>query len=541
MKKVLSIIGIFWALTNAGLYAQNNFYFNTYGSTSGDEEMEAVIGTRDSGLLIAGASNSFSTGGDEDLLMLKTDSLGNLQWAKVYGGAASDMATDVRETSDGGLIVVGWTQSFGAAGYDFWVLKTDNMGNVQWQNRYGGNGNDQAWSVAVDNNAYFVVGGTDSYGAGLTDLWALKLDLNGNIIWQKTYGSAGDDAPPGLYAEYVAKGLIDQNGNYLIAGMTDGIGHGATDIYLAKLDPANGNIIWQYAYGDVDEESFWAFTASPTGGYYLPGNRVDPVTFEADLWVVYVDTTGAIQWQKTFGIPGKWDEALNATALSDGSVILAAYFEDNAANWTASALKADKNGNFLWANQYKAGDLDWTNAVSPMPDNSLVFVGVTTNTSTWDEDLTLFRTNSDGAILGCNVISALNLTVAGTNTTRQSINLTVTATTVSPVGTSSTPANVSVTNTGTCAVVLATEKPTPEANDILIYPNPTKGAIEVRFAARQTEVTGVVKNNLGQVISRKVWRYTDAVTLRINAPMGVYILELVNGKGEKTIVKIIKN
>ena len=184
--KHFSLFGIiFLIITKSFLYGQNTLFFSIYGSSKGDEEMESLIQTSDSGLLVVGTSDSYSSNNDLDLMLLKTDINGNVLWSKTYGGTSDDMAVDVKETADNGFIVAGWTQSFGAAGYDFWILKTDVNGNPQWQKRIGGSSEDQAWSVAVDNDAYFVVGGTNSYGAGLTDLWAIKLDTTGNILWQK--------------------------------------------------------------------------------------------------------------------------------------------------------------------------------------------------------------------------------------------------------------------------------------------------------------------------------------------------------------------
>ncbi len=539
--KKIYLLGILFLITTSGiLYAQNTLFFSTYGSTNGDEEMESLIQTGDLGLLVAGMSDAFSTNGDGDLLMLKTDVNGNIQWSKTYGGTSNDMATDVKETPDGGFIVAGWTQSFGAAGYDFWVLKTDSNGNVIWEKRFGGNGDDQAWSVSVDSDAYFIVGGTNSFGAGLTDLWAIKLDLNGNIIWQKTYGSLGHDAPPGLYSEYVAKGLIDQNGNYLISGNSDGVGHGASDIYLAKLNPLNGNIIWQYAYGDTDEESSWSFVESPTGGYYLQGNTVDPNTYEGDLWVVFVDTSGAIQWQKTFGINSTWDEALNATALSDGSIVLASYFEQGPSDWIASAIKVDLSGNFLWANQYKTGHLDWTNAVYPLNDNTLAFVGVTTDTTTWDEDLTLFKTNASGNISNCNVITAISPTITTTATNSQSINFSVNNTAVSPQSTTASVVSVTLIQNNICSELISSVNSLLNFNNTTLYPNPTQGNIVIEFNAMQSKVTSILRNQLGQEIHRKTWQNTESINLTITGNQGIYFLELFNDNGDRITVRVLK-
>ncbi len=504
--------------------------------------MESLIQTSDSGLLIVGTSDSYSSDEDLDMMLLKTDINGNVLWAKTIGGTSDDMAVDAKETADNGFIVVGWTQSFGAGGYDFWILKTDASGNPQWQKRIGGSADEQAWSVAVDNDAYFVVGGTNSFGAGLTDLWAVKLDTTGNILWQKTYGTAGDEAPPGSYDEYAARGIIDKNGNFLISGITDGAGHGETDIYLAKLNPANGNIIWQYAYGDLDEESSWNFVESPAGGYYLPGNTVDINTYDGNLWVVYVDTSGAIHWQKTFGVADAWDEALNATALSDGSIVISSYYEQSESKWISTAVKADVNGNLVWAYQYDAGgELEWMNAAFPLNDNTLAFAGVTTNTSTWNEDLTLLRTNASGDVSNCSAIPAFTPVVNTTNTTRQPINFTVNITTASPQTTSATVHTVSVPENEICSEIISSVNDELTTDEFIVYPNPAQKNITIEFRSIQPKIVAVLHDQLGQEIERKTLINSKSLNLSIAGPRGLYFLELYDCKGGKTGVKIVKD
>ncbi len=109
------------------------------------------------------------------------------QWAATYGGNFSDWASSIQQTSDGGYIVAGSTESFGAEGGDFWVLKLDSVGNIQWQKTYGGNDEEQANSIQqTGDGGYIVAGWAESFGAGHEDCWVLKLDASGNVQWQKT-------------------------------------------------------------------------------------------------------------------------------------------------------------------------------------------------------------------------------------------------------------------------------------------------------------------------------------------------------------------
>jgi len=156
-------------------------------------------------------------------------------WAKTYGGGGWDYAYSIQETSDGGYIMAGSTDSFGAGRDDFWVLKLDSAGNVAWQKAYGGADYDYAYSIQeTKEGGYIVAGETRSFGTRSRDFWVLKLDSAGNVTWQKTYG--GDDA------DDVAFSIQEtQEGGYIVAGRTDSFGTGKDDVWVLKLD-LNGKI-----------------------------------------------------------------------------------------------------------------------------------------------------------------------------------------------------------------------------------------------------------------------------------------------------------
>lgn len=489
---------LFWAIISIPCMAQDLF-LSTLGNSNYGEEMEDILQTNDGNLLFSGA---YDKDLDQDALLVKTDLSGNVIWSKTYGGTSDDMILDVKETGNNELIAVGWTKSFGAVSYDFWVIKMDSTGNVQWEKRYGGNGDEQAWSVAVDGTNYFVVGGTNSFGAGLTDIWALKLDSNGNVIWQNTYGSTGDDAPPGAYEEYVAKGLVDQNGNYVICSTCDStVGPGSDDIWMAKLNASDGSIIWQYAYGDIEEDGMWSFTESANGGYLIAGVLSNPTTYDGDAWGIYIDTNGNIAWQNTFGISGDWDEALNVAPAPDGGALFSAYFEQGSV-WVASLFKTDNNGNLSFAKQYKIKHLDWTNDVTLLDDGTIAFVGVTTDTSTWNEDIILARTDSIGDVGSCSTISPLTLNVTTTTTSPLAITMSVAASSVVPQSISSTVTPVSLAHSILCSQTFtAAEQLFEEGTEVFVYPNPAFGTITFDFNKRIDEQYDLtIYNSLEQLV-----------------------------------------
>jgi hypothetical protein len=124
-----------------------------------------------------------------DFWLVKTDSSGNKQWDKTFGGTDWDEAHSVQQTSDGGYILAGETNSYGAGSCDFWLVKTDSNGNKQWDKTFGGIDHDKAVSVQqTSDGGYILAGETYSYGAGSRDFWLVKTDSNGNKQWDKTFG-----------------------------------------------------------------------------------------------------------------------------------------------------------------------------------------------------------------------------------------------------------------------------------------------------------------------------------------------------------------
>ncbi len=246
----------------------------------------------------------------------------------------------------------------------------------------------------------------------------------------------------------------------MIAGVTNGAGQGALDVFVARLNPADGSVIWAYTYGDTEDEALWNFVAHPFGdGYYLPGNMVNPVTFEGDLWVVRIDTAGGVIWQKTFGVPGVWDEALNGSTVG-GDLLAASYVENGSGDWSASLLRIDATGSLLWARTLKQGHLDWSNGVASLADGRIALIGVTTDTTTWDQDILMGLLDNGGTIPGCSPIGGVQLSVAVTGAQRAPLTLSVSTPTLSP-----RTASALVQSVGLSSTTLCTGTPVEERRD----------------------------------------------------------------------------
>ncbi len=220
------------------------YFAKTYGGTDYDWA-SSVQQTSDGGYIVAGHTSSF--GG---IFLIKTDANGNIQWAKTYGGTDWDEAYSVQQTSDGGYIVAGRTWSFGAGGVDIFLIKTDANGNVIWAKTYGGTDEDGASSVQqTSDGGYIVAGYTASFGAGYDDIFLIKTDANGNVQWAKTYG--------GIIVDRAYSVQQTSDGGYIVAVWTNSFGAGGYDAFLVKTD-ASGNIQWAKTYGGTGDD--WAYS-----------------------------------------------------------------------------------------------------------------------------------------------------------------------------------------------------------------------------------------------------------------------------------------
>ena len=198
----------------------------TFGGASEDGG-SAVQETSDGGFIITGSTKSFDTG-SEDVWLIKTDGAGNEEWNKTFGGASWDYGKSIQETSDGGFIITGSTESFGAGSWDVWLIKTDGSGNEIWNHTFGGISNDWGYAVQeMSGSGYIITGYTESFGTGGTDLWVIKTDISGNEIWNQTFGGPLNEIGRSIQQS--------SDGGFIITGYTASFGAGNTDVWLLKL------------------------------------------------------------------------------------------------------------------------------------------------------------------------------------------------------------------------------------------------------------------------------------------------------------------
>ena len=365
----------------------NEQWNKTFGGTRG-EYAYSVQQTTDDGYIFAGKTWSYGAGYDNSWLV-KTDSNGNEQWNKTFVISAFNDANSVQQTTDGGYILIGSTSLYGAGEADFWLVKTDSNGNEQWNKTFGGTDEDWASSVQqTTDDGYILAGSTGSYGAGSSDFWLVKTDSNGNEQWNNTFGGTNWESA------YSVQQTTD--GGYILAGSTTSYGAGSNDFWLVKTD-SKGNEQWNKTFGGTDDD--WASSVQQTtdGGYILAGDTLlNDAGLGIDSWLVKIDSYGNEQWNKTFG-GIKDDSAITVQQTTDGGYILVgftfSYSADNSDFWL---MKTDSNGIEQWNKTF--GGTNWESAysVQQTTDGGYILVGSTTSYGAGENDFWLVKTDSNG-------------------------------------------------------------------------------------------------------------------------------------------------
>jgi hypothetical protein len=305
------------------------------------EAAYSLVQTNDGGYAIAGGTDSFGAG-DADFWLVKTDGSGNLEWNQTYGGSSFEFAVSMVQTSDNGYALTGETDSFGAGDADFWLVKTDGSGNLEWNQTYGGTEDDYAYSlVQTGDGGYAIAGVTYSFGAGDADFWLVKTDGSGNLEWNQTYGGTEDDAASSL--------VQTGDGGYAIAGATYWIG--VFDFWLVKTD-GSGNLEWNQTYGELGDDAASSLVQTGDGGYAIAGVTYSFGAGDADSLLVKTDGSGNLEWSQTYG--GTEDDyAYSLVQTGDGGYAIAGGTDSFGAGDADSLLvKTDGSGNLEWIQTY---------------------------------------------------------------------------------------------------------------------------------------------------------------------------------------------
>jgi hypothetical protein len=362
----------------------------------------SVIQTSDGGYTMTGfnSADAEEVYSDTDVLLVRTNSVGDTVWNRTYGGAQVDVAYSVVQTGDGGYALVGVTTSFGSGEYDAWLVKVRAEMNLEHQRHLGGTGNIPGWTrtygAATDEVAYSMVqtadGGYALAGyktAATLDLWFVKTDWSGNLLWDVVYGGNQNEVA------YAVVQAVD--GGYAIAGYTRSSGAGQDDFYLVKIDSA-GNIAWNKTYGGSDNEVGYCIVETLDGGYALAGYTNSFGIGSNDFWLVKTNSTGDHLWNQTFGGSSS-DIASHLVQTSDGGYALAGYtYSFDADLKDFYLVKTDAAGNILWNKTYGGASYEEALSLVATSDGGFALVGYTNPPLSADYDVWLIKTDPSGNV-----------------------------------------------------------------------------------------------------------------------------------------------
>ena len=370
--------------------------FHKYYGGSQEEYAYAFAETSDGGFIVAGRTFSFGSGGWEGYV-LKLDDTGDTSWVRTYGNLQYDEIQDIYPSSDGGYIMTGHTWTTDWAG-DIYLIKIDVNGNLQWDQTYGGatGFSDKGYSVRqTTDGGYVLCGTTESFGQGGDDLYVIKTNVNGSIQWTRTVGSSGTQE-----AGREIQQTID--GGYIITGYTDGNGS-FLDVLLVKLDQ-NGNVSWSKTYGGNSYDFAYSVEQTTDNGYIIGATTNSFGAGDWDAYLIKTNSSGTIQWSKTYGLNGE-DRLQAVRQSSDGGYILGGRSGTfGAGGLDATLIKTNSSGTLQWSKAYGGAAEDQTWYVSEYSNGGYVLCGYSLSFGAGSRDLFMIKTDANG-LANCNEYS----------------------------------------------------------------------------------------------------------------------------------------
>ena len=299
----------------------------------GDDFSRSAVQTADGGFLITGGTNSVGAGG-MDVQLIRIDSTGTELWTKTYGGEGDEEGASLKQTSDGGFIIAGRTNSSGAGNEDVYLVKTNANGDLLWSKTYGGPAVDIAYSVLeTADNGFAITGKTQSFGAGNWDVYMIRTDASGNEVWARAIGGNG--------ADMGQSAVQTEEGELIVAGSTSN--YGDTDVYLIKLT-ASGTTIWTKSFGGINADMANSVDITSDGGYIIAGETQSFGTGSSDAYLIKTGSGGSTEWTKTYGATGA-DAAMFSTQTAGGAYVTIGTYQHEDASEGFYLVRTNDLGN----------------------------------------------------------------------------------------------------------------------------------------------------------------------------------------------------
>lgn len=352
----------------------------TYGGVDYDQ-IRSFQQTYDGGYILCGGTRSYGINDDWDVWIVKTDTDGNELWNRSFGDRLEDYGYSIVETDDNGFVITGYKTS-NAGESDIWLIKTDRNGKMVWNTTIGGSLSEWGNDVITVQDGFLIVGNTYSFGNGNEDVWLIKTDKEGKELWNKTYGGRGDEKGKAV--------IQDDVGGFIIAGYTNSYGLGSFDVWLIKTDEY-GKELWNRTYGGISFDRGENVIQTKDGGFVITGeSRVQDDIWD-DVFLIKTDNAGEVYWRTSFkGVDQ--DIAYTVLEVDTGGYVIAGSTESfGAGNFKAWLIRTDINGSELWNKTFGERGREVVYDVIQVDDGSYVLAGLTSSYGSGEEDAWLIK------------------------------------------------------------------------------------------------------------------------------------------------------
>jgi len=349
MKRILFLISLLIISIHVfGQTPPDTLWTKTFGGDMPDYAI-SVQQTLDGGFITLCKTSSFGSG-YTDIMIIKTDENGNEQWQQTFGGSETEYAGDIKQTTDGGYIIVGTTESYGSDYNKIWLIKTDEFGNELWNQLYGDYDNRGKSVVQTSDGGYMIAGATWITGNNnYFDALLIKTDENGNEEWSQTYGnSLWDEA---LHIEQ------NENDDYVICGL-----QGEAQGWFFKTD-SSGNLLWSQTYSVLGHTYISHFIKTNDQEYILVGTTYSA---ESDILVVKTDENGNEIWTQTIDLSDYDESSSICEAGTDGYIIAGTSYNE------IVLINIDNDGEEIWNQTYSFGSASTSTSIRTIDDGYIV-------------------------------------------------------------------------------------------------------------------------------------------------------------------------
>lgn len=503
-------------------------------------------------------------------------------WQNTIGGNAGDFSSAFEPTADGGYILGGYSTSNisgdktenSNGGTDIWIVKLNSVGAIMWQNTIGGSGEDLLLSIKQTTDGGYILGaGSDSNisgdktenSRGGLDYWIIKLNANGTIIWQKTYG--------GAQPEFDAYVVQTADGGYFVGGYSDSNisgdktdpTNGQRDYWALKLD-STGAIVWQNSIGGSLVDRPQAAFQTNDGGFIIggfsnssaSGDKSENNNGIRDYWIVKLNSSGAVQWENTIG--GADDDVLrDMIQTADGGYLVGGYSKSNISgdktensqgDYDHWIIKLDGNGTIVWQNTIGGSGIDYPRDIKQLADGNYMIAswsnsnvsGDKTENSNGGYDYWLVKLNGAGAILSQNSIGGA-ADESGTYIIENSDgSFTMFCSSDSNISGDKASNSEGLDDYWvfkTTSAILGINSYDFKVG-LAVFPNPASDTFTIDLGKEFADITVSITDVLGKLISSSAYPSATRVETKIEGPAGVYLVKITTSEGIENTVKIIK-